>query len=250
MKRYEKALNIVLPIITVGAIILIWVVAAASADNSFVLPTVGETFAAAFKLFARGEFYRAFFTTLLRSLIAFAISFALAFGAAWLSYKFKLAAKALQPLIVIIRVLPTVAVVLLLVLWSTSRVAAVIVTMLVIFPTLFENIFAALNGIDNELVEMCSVFNVDKKTTLSKVVLPMVAPEFIAAVGAGITLSLKLMVAAEVLAHTPRSMGYMLNTAKEYFEIPEMMALVLITVVAGLIIGLTFKFLSEKARKP
>ena len=96
---------------------------------------------------------------------------------------------------------------------------------------------------------MCKVFGVSGKKRLKKVVFPQIAPEFISAAGAGLTLNLKLMVAAEVLSQTARSMGYLLNTSKIYFEISAMLALVLVTVVTGLMIEWAFAFMAKKAVK-
>ena len=249
MKTYEKILNFVLPVVTVAIIVCAWAVAAKATANSLIMPTVSETFAKTFSLFSSKEFYAAYFGTLLRTLAAFAFCFAVALATAILSYKYELAERALLPLVVIVRVLPTVAVVLILVLWTNSRTAAIAVTSLVVFPTLYENLYASFKRIDDDLIEMCKVFGIKRRKVFSKVILPSVAPDAIAAAGAGITLDLKLMVAAEVLAHTPASLGFLLNTSKEYFETAEMTALVLITVVTGLLIGLIFWRLSAKARK-
>lgn len=249
MKTRDKVLNIALPFITVAVIVLLWAAAAKAVNSEYILPNVGETLAALMELFKSAEFYRAFFGTLLRSVISFAISFVLAFIVALAAYKSEKAKRALSPLIIIIRALPTIAVVLLLVVWTNSKVAPVVVTMLVVFPTLYNNLYAALCGIDKELNEMCKVFGVSNKKRLKKVVFPQVAPEFISAAGAGITLNLKLMVAAEVLSQTARSMGYLLNTSKVYFEISTMLALVLVTVIAGLIIEWTFSFMARRAVK-
>ncbi len=249
MKKQDKLLNALLPFLTVAVIFGLWGLAAAKVDSEYVLPTVGDTFAALGKLLKSAEFYRAYFGTLLRSVVAFAIAFFLAFIAAFVAYKCDKAKRALKPLIVIIRALPTIAVVLLLVLWTSSFVAPVIVTFLVVFPTLYNNLYAALCGIDKDLNEMCKVFGVSNKKRLTKVVFPQIAPEFITSAGAGLTLNLKLMVAAEVLAQTARSMGYLLNTSKIYFEISTMLALVLITVITGLIIEFLFSFWAKKAVK-
>ena len=249
MKTRDKVLNIALPLVTVAVIVLLWAAAAKAVDSEYILPTVGETITALFELLKSAEFYRAFFGTLLRSLIAFAISFAAAFIVALAAYKSEKAKRLLSPLIIITRALPTIAVVLLLVVWTSSRVAPVIVTLLVVFPTLYNNLYAALCGIDKELNEMCKVFGVKNSVRLKKVVFPQVAPEFISATGAGITLNLKLMVAAEVLSQTARSMGYLLNTSKVYFEISAMLALVLVTVLTGLVIELAFSVLAKKAVK-
>lgn len=249
MKKQDKLLNALLPFLTVAVIFGLWGLAAAKVDSEYVLPTVGDTFAALWELLKSAEFYRAYFGTLLRSIFAFAIAFFLAFIAAFVAYKCDKAKRALKPLIVIIRALPTIAVVLLLVLWTSSFVAPVIVTFLVVFPTLYNNLYAALCGIDKDLNEMCKVFGVSNKKRLTKVVFPQIAPEFITSAGAGLTLNLKLMVAAEVLAQTARSMGYLLNTSKIYFEISTMLALVLITVITGLIIEFLFSFWAKKAVK-
>ena len=245
MKTRDRVLNIALPCATVAVIVLLWAAAAAAIDSEYVLPTVGDTLSAFFALFKSAEFYRAFFGTLLRSIVAFGISFILAFFAAFAAYKSEIAKRALSPLIVIVRALPTIAVVLLLVVWTNSRVAPVIVTMLVVFPTLYNNLYAAFFKIDKDLNEMCKVFGVSGKKRIKKVVFPQIAPEFIAAAGAGLTLNLKLMVAAEVLAATANSLGYMLNFAKAYFETARMIALVVITVVLGLITEIIFSRLAR-----
>lgn len=250
MKTRDKILNAALPIVSIAAVIAIWALAAAAVKDELILPSVGETLKATLSVLGRGEFYRSLGNTLLRTLAAFVLSFAAAFLTAFSTYKSGYAARALAPVVVIVRVLPTIAVVLLLVLWTSSRVAAMTVTSLVVFPTLHESLYAAFCKTDKDLVEMARVFKVKESKIARVVVIPSLAPELISAAGAGITLSLKLMVAAEVIAHTPRSVGYMLNAAKIYFEIPEMMALVLMTVVIGLVIGLLFKTFSEAVRKP
>ncbi|MBO4251389.1 MAG: ABC transporter permease subunit [Clostridia bacterium] len=249
MKTRDKVLNIALPLASVAVIFGLWALAARAVNSEYVLPTVGDTFSALFGLFKSADFYRAFFGTLFRSVIAFAISYALAFLFALSAYKSEKAKRALKPIIIIIRALPTIAVVLLLVLWTSSKVAPIIVTFLVVFPTLYNNLYAALSGIDKDLNEMCKVFGVSGKKRLKKVVFPQIAPEFISAAGAGLTLNLKLMVAAEVLSQTARSMGYLLNTSKIYFEISAMLALVLVTVVTGLMIEWAFAFMAKKAVK-
>lgn len=247
--KWEKISGILLPVISVALLLAVWSVTASAVGNGYVLPSVSETVSAVFDCFSRAEFYSALFGTLVKSVIAFAVSYLLALFTAVLSVKSGTAEKLLSPVIIIVRALPTIAVALLLTVWTSSRVAPVVVTTLVVFPTLHENIFSALKNIDGELTETCAAFGVDKKTTLKKVIFPQIAPPLISAAGSGLTLNLKLMVAAEVLSHTARCLGYMLNTAKVYFETAEMMALVLITVVIGLIIGSAFAFASKKAVK-
>ena len=55
------------------------------------------------------------------------------------------------------------------------------------------------------------------------------------------------MVADEVISQTAYSLGYMLNTSKIYFETATMLALVLATVVFGVLIETLFNKLSSKS---
>ena len=87
MKTRDKVLNIALPLTTVAVIVVLWAIAAKAVGSEYILPTPTETLTALFALFKSAEFYRAFFGTLLRSIIAFAISFLLAFTAAFSAYR-------------------------------------------------------------------------------------------------------------------------------------------------------------------
>ena len=77
--------------------------------------------------------------------------------------------------------------------------------------------------------------------------LPQMLPAIYTAIGSGISLNFKLMVAAEVIAQTAYSIGYMLNTAKVYFEIAQMLALVCFAVIFGIIVEAIFNMLSKKS---
>ena len=247
VKRKDKILNFVCPAVTVAVILLLWTAAAIAADSDYILPSVGKTVAKAFSLLGSGEFYAALGGTLARVLIAFISSFAIAFALAFSSYKSETAKKFVAPFIRILRALPTVAVVLLLLFWTNSRVAPVVVTMLVVLPTLYTDLCGAFSGVDKDAVKMCRAFRVPEKRVFFKVVLPQITPNALYAAGAGLSLNLKLMVAAEVLAQTARSLGYLLNSAKVYFEIAEMLALVTFTVILGVITESVFSVFAKKA---
>lgn len=248
-KRTDKINGYIVTILTVLGILFFWTVMALIAKSSYILPSIPETLVAIGELLITGEFYFSFLLTILRSIIAFAISFLLAFFLSVLCYKSKTADRIISPIVGILRALPTVAVILLLLIWTNSQVAPVIVTMLVVLPTLKTETTSSLNSLDRDVLEMCKVFNVSKKETLLKVIVPQVLPSLFISVGAGLSLNLKLMVAAEVLASTKNSIGNMLNFANYNLLIPKMLALVTISVLASLIIEKAFKLISKKVGK-
>lgn len=247
-RKSDKILDIVVPIIPIACILLIWQTAATATKNDYVLPDIGTTLVKFFGLFTYADFYSALLNTLLRSVIAFCISFVFAFILAILS-SYKNGKRAVAPVIALIRALPTIAIVLLLVIWTNSRVASVIVSMLVVLPTVYTNCIVALDSVDKDAIEMCRLFNVPKTEIFRKVRLPQMTPSLLYAVGAGLSLNLKLMVAAEVISQTPYSMGYLLNYSKTYYETATMLALVIASVIIGLAVELVFSALSKRAGK-
>ncbi len=247
--KKSKILNLIIPLLSIICLIIVWSIASLAFDNERVLPSFFDTVKKFFSLFGYGEFYSAYFGTILRSLIAFLISFLLALFLVWLFQKHKMIKKFIAPIMAIIRVLPTIAVVLLLLLWTNNFIAPIIVTILVVLPTTFTSLSSAFDSVDKDAVKACEFFSVSKKDILINVQLPQIAPSLYSVIGAGLSLNLKLMVAAEVLAFTASSIGNYIYLSNLYDQTVTMMALVLSVVITGLVIELIFSYLSKKAGK-
>lgn len=246
MKKLSKFINLILPIITFGAIFLIWSVASAIIDSEYLLPSVRQTLNALFLLLKGKEFYISFAHTFLRSIISFALSFALGFLLAFLRSRIPLLKRVIEPFVGVIRALPTIAVILLLLFWTNSKIAPIIVTMIVVFPTSYTHLYSAFASVEKGAVEAGMVDGANGKQLFAFIEFPQIAPIFFEAIGSGISLNFKLMVAAEVLAQTAKSLGYMLNTSKVYFEIAQMMALVLVAVAVSVLIEFIFNKISAR----
>ena len=57
MKKYDKILNLILPIITVICILLVWAFGAYLTDNEYLLPSVGKTLKEFFNLSSRSHYW-------------------------------------------------------------------------------------------------------------------------------------------------------------------------------------------------
>ena len=247
--KKKKNLQIICPLVSILSILLLWTIFSIKIDSEYILPSFFDVIKKIVKLLGSKTFYIAVANTILRVLLSFLVSFLLSLSLSFFAYKNKVAQSFIVPFIKILRALPTIAIVLLLLFWTSSKTAPIIVTMLVIIPTLYTDLFNAFCGIDKELTEMCIVFNVSKRDRLFKVEFPQVLPSLLYSVGAGLSLNFKLMVAAEVIAQTAKSLGYLLNTAKVYYEIAEMLALVLVVVVLAVVVESIFCFFAKKAGK-
>ncbi len=249
MKKSKLILQIALPFISIAVLLLIWSVASIIINSEMVLPSVLQTISALVTLLGKGEFYLAFFATLLRSLIAFFTSFIVAVILAIFSKRFNGFKRFISPIISIIRSLPTIAVIVLILIWTNRFIAPIIVTSLVVFPTVYTNVYTATNEISSEEIEMCRLYGVSEKQILFRVVIPQITPALLTIIASGIALNLKLMVAGEVIVATANSLGNMLNLFNVNIEIANMFAVVLITVITGLIIELSADLINKRLVK-
>ncbi|MBQ0099553.1 MAG: ABC transporter permease subunit, partial [Firmicutes bacterium] len=122
-----------------------------------------------------------------------------------------------------------------------------IVTSLVVMPILYNNFNNSFNLFDREQLEFCKTENIKESAILFRIEIPEMLPEMLNSIGTGLSLNLKLMVASEVLSQTAKSIGYLLNTSKAYFEISTMIALVLICVIVSVILESIFRFFAKKS---
>ena len=248
IKKANLLLSVLVPIITVLCIIIVWHIVATKTGDEIILPTPLSTLKKTAGLLIDGRFYKAFGLTLLRSVIAFLVSFALAFSLAILSKLNGVVKKVVRTIVPLIRSLPTIAIVLLLLLWTTSQIAPVIVTLLVVLPTTYTTLCEALEEVDYSLIEMCKTYGISKKRIVFEVYIPIILPTVLATIGSGLALNLKLMVAAEVLSQTVNSLGLLMNQSKIYFETATLLALVSLSVITGLVFEAVGNMVASRIR--
>ena len=219
-------------------LLLAWHIAYVCIKNDYILPGIGSTLSAFAALFVDAHFYAALGSTLARTLISFALSFAAGGAFAALAAVCPPFRAAFACVISVVRTLPTMAVTLMLLIWSTPKVAPGIVAALVLVPMVYSQFAAAIEGVDGDLLEMARVYRLTRSQKLKKIILPAVAPEVLAQTGASLSLGLKVMVSAEVLCYTLSSFGGMMQQARLYSEMPRFAALTLCCILIGLALEL------------
>lgn len=227
----------------------VWLIAYYSVKNDYIVPPLGETLRQAGILLISGTFWLSCLATFGRALLAFLISFIAAACLAVLCEVYKPLKAFIRPVVTFLRVVPTMAVVIIVLLSPNAVFAPVTVTVLVLFPKIYASLNAAAEGTDKELAEMAEVYNVSKKDRIFKIFLPQIAPEIVSQAGADISFGLKLSVSAEVLCHTAVSLGGMMQDANMYNRIPEFFALTLIAVLIGFLIEILIAFLTSRLFK-
>lgn len=217
-------------------LLALWLIAYEAAGNDYLIPSLGASLRETGRILSAPGFWRAFGGTFSRTLFAFFLSFAAALVCSVVAYLLPAFGRFLSPLISVVRSLPTMAVILIILVWTTPSTAPVIVAFLALFPMLCAGMGAALAAVPPDLIEMSRIYRVPVQKRIFCLYLPCAAPYMLREGAAALSFSLKLVVSAEVLANTYQSLGGLLQEAKLYAEMPRLFALTLTVIAVGFLL--------------
>lgn len=245
MKNKVKIIliDIAFPVLGLGIFLLLWFVMSKIINLELILPTPYNTIKSLFFLLNHNEFWVAVSNTLANSLISYCYSLLAAFLLAILGHIIFYVQKILNPIISILRSIPTMAIILLLLIWFNSKIAPMIISALVVFPLLYSSFNNALKQVSIELIDMSNYYNVPKFRQITYLYIPSMMPTTLSAIQSTISLNLKVLIAAEVLAATKDSIGRMMQTAKLYLDTAELIAWTVVAIVLGALLESIIAFI-------
>lgn len=220
-----------------------WAFAAARAGSEFILPSPGSTVAAFFALLSDRSLYLSLAFTLVRALVTFTLS-ALAAGVLALAgTNVRWVDRLMSPIVSVTRALPTMAAVLLIAIWVGRNAAPVVVAALVVMPTLYAAFRAALSGVERDAIDMARLDGAGRLTLILRFYMPLSLPATSLPAATTLSLTVKLMVAAEVLSSTAGSLGMMMQRAALYFMTARLLALTVLAVIVSVALEKLLYFL-------
>ena len=244
--------NIIQTVAALVFLLAVWFVAYFAVGNEQLLPSVSDSAKAIGELLKSGAFWQGLGTTVLRALGAFVISFLFALILAVIAYLYPAFERFLAPIVSVLRSMPVLAVLLILLFFMGAGEAPVAVAFLSLFPMLYAGILAALSGVDKHLIDISRVCGTPLIRRVTAIYLPLASPYVLREAGAAVSFSLKLLVSAEVLAGTAKSLGGMMQDAKVYLELPQLFALVGVAFLIGLLletaVGVLAAYVEKKVK--
>lgn len=222
--------------VVLAVLVAIWAVASAVVDVEIVLPSPIAVVVALGKLFAKQTFYRSLGLTLLRTVVAFALSLTVALVLSLLAKCFLAIGKVVAPIVTILRTVPTLAVILIvMMLLSNSANVAVAVSFLIVFPVCYSALSTTLNG-TAKLDEMCFVFDVTVWDKITKVYLPTLLPQLVEQLRSSLPLSLKVVIAGEVLAFPVYGIGKEMYKAQMGLDTATLFAYTVLAIAISFVV--------------
>ena len=229
--------------------IVVWEVAARLINHSYLLPTLPQTLVALWKIVSSGRFFSAVFLSILRVVSGLVIGTLLAIILAALSYRFEIVKILFSPLVSVVKSTPIASVIILLWIMLSGNLLAIFISVLMVLPIVWQNLIDGYNSIDNELLEVCHVFNFSYRKRLKVLIIPTLIKYFIPALITSVGLAWKAVISAEIIAYVNNSIGQFINDSKYNFDTPSVFAWTLIVIIFSLILEKLTKYLLARYKK-
>lgn len=245
ISQNKKVKEFLYTTLSVCALLVIWKTLSVIVDREILIPSPESTLREMLRISSHPNFLTAIFNTLRRAIIGFFMALGMGVSLGMLSGFYKPVYFLLKPFVLINKAVPTMAMILLALIWLESEKAPILVGFVVIFPVIYENVVQGIKNVDVKLVEMMDIYEVSSLTKLKDLYLPSIRSYLHGATIAAMGLNLKIVVAAEVLSQPRISMGTSFQIERANLNTAGVFAWALITIILAGILEQSLKVLRK-----
>ncbi|HAE92414.1 MAG TPA: hypothetical protein DCG60_07200, partial [Tissierella sp.] len=155
-------------------IIIIWILLSKFIDNEIIFPTIKSTFVNFIQIIKNPNFITIISYSILRSLIGFIISLFLAIIIGIFSSVSKTIYYLMIPIINFLSSVPTMAIIILAIIWLNNELVPIFVGFIMVFPILYETVLKGILNIDKDIIAMAQIYKVDKLTIIKDIYIPSI----------------------------------------------------------------------------
>jgi len=248
MKRFTKwlkqnSLALVIPVL----IVLFWEGAGrAGMISATFLPKPSAIFEVLIELLSSGELLHHLGVSMVRVAEGFIIGATLGVLVGIQMALVKNLRTAVSLIFGLLRPVPVIAWIPLLILWmGIDEGSKITVIAIGSFWTVLVNVVEGIRSVDKKYLEVATILEKNRKTLITKVILPAALPAIFTGVRVGIDVAWRSVVAAELIAASS-GIGYMIMYARELSQIDVVLIGVLSIGVTGIIIEQLLKILEKR----
>lgn len=240
-----------LTIISILSLIITWTLISIKLNKKYLVPYPTTVIESLIQIISSKNFLYIIDSTLKRAIYSFVISFVFAILLAIISNLSNTAKLLINPIINIFKTIPTIAIILVSLIYVTSDKSPILVGIVILLPLMYSAFLNALNQVDPKLIELSKLYKVSVFSRIKHLYIPSILNTVIAQSKSCLSLSVKLTIASEVLAHTKNSIGIQMQIAKNFIEMDKIFAWTIITILLSLLFELIIEviFIILKRRK-
>ncbi|MEY8416648.1 ABC transporter permease subunit [Tissierella praeacuta] len=225
-------------------IIIIWILLSKFIDNEIIFPTIKSTFVNFIQIIKNPNFITIISYSILRSLIGFIISLFLAIIIGIFSSISKTIYYLMIPIINFLSSVPTMAIIILAIIWLNNELVPIFVGLIMVFPILYETVLKGILNIDKDIIAMAQIYKVDKLTIIKDIYIPSIFINLSNVSSSTLGINLKMVIAGEVLSQPKYAIGSNLQLQKMYLNTSGIFAWIIII----LFIAKLFEYILERVK--
>lgn len=209
----------------------VWHIAAVIVSQRILIVSPVDVVIRLFELLHQPAVWKAGVFSTLRIAGGFLLALASAVVLAMLASRLKWVKILLEPLVQAFKTIPVASIVIVVLIWVSSRNLSVIISFMMVFPVLYSNLLSSIEDTDRKMLEMAEAYRLSFCSRLRLVYLPQVCPYFLSSASLALGLAWKSGVAAEVIGIPDGSLGELLYDAKVFFATADVFAYTLLIVI-------------------
>ncbi len=225
--------NRIYSIISRILIILIWIFLSRFIDNEIIFPKIESTIISLVDIVKGPNFFNIIWYSLLRSIVGFIISLFLAILLGIISSISKTIYHLMMPITNFLTSVPTVAIIILALIWLNNEIVPIFVGFIMIFPILYETVLKGIQNVDEKIIVMADTYRVDRFTIIGDVYIPNVLFNLHNIISSALGINLKMVIAGEVLSQPKYAIGSSLQLQKMYLNTSGVFAWIIIILIIG-----------------
>ena len=201
-------------ILSISAIILIWQGVAVSFNNRLLLPSFWDVLIEIYKIIKNKEFFKLIFSSSFRCIQSFILSIIISIVLVITSYFSKVVYNILYPIITFMKAVPTMAFIVLLLIWTSKDLSPIIIGILISLPIFYDEMLNSLFNIDEGLLKMIKIYRISKLDKIKVIVIPVIYMEIKKIMSSTISLIFKVVISSEVYAQPQYGIGSIIQFEK------------------------------------
>lgn len=205
-------------------------------DNEIIFPTIRSTIRGLMEIIGEPNFLIIIKHSLLRNVTGFLISLFLAIFIGILSSLSRIIYNMMVPIMNFFSSVPTMAIIILALIWLNNEFVPLFVGFIMVFPVLYEAVLNAILNIDQNIINMVQLYKVDKIVIIKDIYLPSIFINLGLIFTSTLGMSLKMVIAGEVLSQPKYGIGSNLQLQKTYLNTSKVFAWIIIILLISKIL--------------
>lgn len=210
---------------------ILWEIIARVLDKPILVPTILDTIREILHIVTSGEFAMILGASLSRIIVAFLVSTLLALCLGILAGMIQPFYYLLYPVVLVQKSVPTMSIILLVIIWAGRELTPLVVALFIIFPVLYQSVVTAITHIDQGLLSMARLYRFTTAKIIRNIYLPVVKRSLLSVATVTIGLTMKVVIAAEVLSQPRYSIGTVLQIEKATLHTVGIFAWTIIAII-------------------